>query len=97
MEIRLKPEVEAMIRQDLERGPYKSAEELVELAVSQLHECENLLAQQRAEIAQKIEEGWQSAKQGRLMDPDEVRSAMAARKKAWLAARNTKNEVVSPE
>jgi|SRR5215475_12102669 len=97
MELRLRPEVEEMIRKDLERGPYKSAEELVELAVSQLHECENLLAHHREEIARKIEEGWKSAEQGRLMDPDEVRSAMAARKKAWLDARNNKNDVVSPE
>ncbi|HEX4380500.1 MAG TPA: hypothetical protein VH022_10725 [Candidatus Acidoferrum sp.] len=84
MDIRLKPEIEAMIREDLARGPYTSAEELVEHAVSQLHECEDLLAQHRAEIAQKIEEGWQSAEQGRLMDPDEVKSAMEARKRAWL-------------
>jgi putative addiction module CopG family antidote len=83
MDIRLKPEVEAMIREDLARGPYKSAEELVEQAVSQLHECEDWLAQHREEVAQKIEEGWQSAKQGPLMDAEEVESAMEAHMKAW--------------
>jgi putative addiction module CopG family antidote len=87
MDIRLKPEVEAMIRQDLERGPYNTAEELIELAVSQLHEREDWLAQHRDEISRKIEEGWQSAEQGRLMDSDEVKSAMEAHKKAWLSAK----------
>jgi len=89
MEIRLKPEVEAMIREDLERGPYKTAEELIEQAVSEFHEREDWLAQPREEIARKIEEGWESAKQGNLMDPDEVKSAMAAHKAAWLKANRT--------
>jgi putative addiction module CopG family antidote len=84
MDIRLKPELEAMIREDLARGPYNSAEELIEQAVSELHEREDWLAQHRDEISRKIDEGWQSAKQGRLMDADEVKSAMEARKKAWL-------------
>lgn len=87
MDIRLKPEVEAMIREDLQRGPYTSAEELVEQAVSQLHEREDWLAQHRDEISRKIEDGWQSAEQGRLMDADEAKSAMEAHKKAWLNAK----------
>jgi putative addiction module CopG family antidote len=86
MDIRLKPELEAMIREDLARGPYSSAEDLIEQAVSQLHEREDWLAQHREEISQKIEEGWESAKQGNLMDPDEVKSAMAAHKANWLKA-----------
>jgi Arc/MetJ-type ribon-helix-helix transcriptional regulator len=85
MDIRLRPEVEAMIREDLARGPYKSAEELVELAVSQLHECEDWLAKHREELAQKIEEGWNSAKQGPLMDAQEVKAAMEAHKASWLS------------
>jgi len=75
-----------MIREDLARGPYSSAEDLIEQAVSQLHEREDWLARHRAEIEQKIEEGWESAKQGKLMDPDEVKSAMAVHKADWLKA-----------
>ncbi len=83
MDIRLKPELEAMIREDLARGPYNSAEDLIEQAVSQLHEREDWVAQHRDEISRKIEEGWQSAKQGPLMDAEEVESAMEERMKAW--------------
>ena len=86
MDIRLKPETEALIRKGLERGPYNTAEELIEQAISEFHEREDYLAQHRPEIAQKIEEGWQSAKEGRLMSAEEVKSAMKEHKAAWLKA-----------
>jgi Arc/MetJ-type ribon-helix-helix transcriptional regulator len=38
--IRIKPELEALIKQDLETGPYQTVEEFVESAVSMLHEQE---------------------------------------------------------
>jgi Arc/MetJ-type ribon-helix-helix transcriptional regulator len=97
MDIRLKPELEAMIREDLNRGPYTSAEDLVEQAISQLHEREDWLAQHRDEISRKIDEGWRSAEEGRLLSPDEAKAEMASRKKAWLDARKDRNEVISPE
>jgi Arc/MetJ-type ribon-helix-helix transcriptional regulator len=84
MDIRLRPEIEAMIRKNVERGPYKTPEEVIERAISEFHEREEWLFQHRDEIAQKIEEGWQSAQEGRLMDAEEVEAAMEIRKKAWL-------------
>jgi hypothetical protein len=44
--IRIKPELEALIKQDLETGPYQTVEEFVESAVSMLHEQEAWLAQE---------------------------------------------------
>jgi len=38
MEIRLRPELENLIKQDVERGPYQTVDEFVERAVSMLHE-----------------------------------------------------------
>ena len=87
MNIRLKPELEAMIEEDVRRGPYTSAEDLIEQAVSQLHQREDYLAQHRAEIAKKIEDGWRSAKQEPLMDAEELEAAIEERMKSW---RNTK-------
>ena len=49
MTIYLKPEVEALIQQEVQRGPYESAEEFVERAVQMLHEQEEWLAHNRAE------------------------------------------------
>jgi putative addiction module CopG family antidote len=61
MEIHLKPELEELIKQDVQRGSYQTVDEFVERAVSMLHEQEAWLAQNRAEIASKVDEGYAAA------------------------------------
>ena len=82
MTIHLKPELEALIQKDVERGPYRSADEFVEQAVQMLHEQEQWLADNHADIAAKIEEGYASAERGELLDPDRVRAQVNDRKQA---------------
>lgn len=94
MNLRLNPESEEKIKKILERGPYKTHEEVVERAIIELHEREDWLAQHREEIAQKIEEGWQSAEEARPVDVEEVKAAMEIRNKAWL---EKNREPESPE
>jgi putative addiction module CopG family antidote len=74
MEIRLKPELEELIKQDIQRGSYQTVDEFVERAVSMLHEQEAWLAQNRVEIAAKIDEGYAAAQQGELVEADTVRA-----------------------
>lgn len=76
MEIRLRPEVAALIRQDVERGPYQTIDEFVERAVALLHEQEAWLAEHRSGIETKIAEGYASAQRGELLDAVEVRSRL---------------------
>jgi len=57
MEVCLKPELEELIKQDVQRGSYQTVDEFVERAVSTLHEQEASLAQNLVEIADKINEG----------------------------------------
>jgi Arc/MetJ-type ribon-helix-helix transcriptional regulator len=77
MEIRLRPELEALIRQDVQRGgSYQTVDEYVEHAVSMLHEQEAWLAEHRAEIEAQIEEGYAAAQRGELLESDEVRSRL---------------------
>jgi len=85
MKIELKPELEALIKQDVERGAYKSVDEFVEQAVSLLHEQEAWLAEQSGEIRAKIEEGYAAAQRGELADSAEVRSRLEEKKRVWLA------------
>jgi antitoxin ParD1/3/4 len=73
MEIHLRPELEAVVRKDVQNGAYGSVDEYVERAVSMLHEQEAWLAANRDEIAAKIEEGYRAAQRGELLEPDEVR------------------------
>jgi len=85
MEIRLRPELENLIKQDVERGPCQTVDEFVERAVSMLHEQEIWLAQNRSEIARKIEEGYAAAERGELLDPDEVRSKLNELKRGFFS------------
>ena len=85
MKIHLRPELEEMIKQDVQRGPYQSVDEFVEHAVSLLHEQETWLAEHRTEIAAKIEQGYGAAQRGELIDSDQVRATLEKRKRAWLA------------
>jgi len=85
MKIELKPELEALIKQDVERGAYKSVDEFVEQAVSLLHEQEAWLAEQGSEIRAKIEEGYAAAQRGELVDSSAVRSRMEEKKRTWLS------------
>ena len=82
MEIHLKPELEELIKQDVQRGSYQTVDEFVERAVSMLHEQEAWLAQNRVEIAAKIDEGYAAAQRGELVEADAVRSRLSALKSA---------------
>ena len=77
MEIHLKPELAELIKQYVQRGSYQTVDEFVERAVSMLHEQEAWLAQNRLEIAAKIDEGYAAAQRGELVDAETVRSKLA--------------------
>lgn len=76
MEIRLRPEIEALIRQDVERGPYQTVDEFVERAITLLHEQESWLAGHRTEIQTQIAAGYAAAQRGEFIEGDEVRSRL---------------------
>jgi putative addiction module CopG family antidote len=82
VEIRLRPELADLIKQDVQRGSYETVDEFVECAVSMLHEQETWLAQNRAEIAARIDQGYAAAECGELIDGDAVRSRLAELKRA---------------
>ena len=82
MEIRLRPEIEELVKQDVQRGSYKDVDEFVERAVSMLHEQEVWLANHQGEIKTKIAEGYAAAQRGELIDPDAVRSKLEKLKHA---------------
>jgi putative addiction module CopG family antidote len=88
MTIHLKPELEQLIQQDVERGPYQTVDEFVECAVQMLHEQEQWLSANRAGINAKIDEGYTAAQRGELIDGDQVREQLAEKKCAWLSDRN---------
>lgn len=82
MEIRLKPELEELIKQDVQRGSYETVDQFVERAVSMLHEQEAWLAENRVQIEAKIDEGYTAAQRGELIEADAVRSRLSELKRA---------------
>ncbi|MFI5092400.1 MAG: hypothetical protein WCE50_14675 [Candidatus Acidiferrum sp.] len=85
MKIHLRPELEELIKQDVQRGPYQSVDEFIEHAISMLHDQEAWLAEHGSEIRAKIEQGYAAAHRGDLVDSGEVRTRLDERKRAWLA------------
>jgi putative addiction module CopG family antidote len=87
MAIQLKPEIEEIIRQDVQRGAYASADEYLERAVRLLHDRETWLAEERAQITAKIEVGWQQSERGEVISAEEVMATMKRKKAEWLKDR----------
>jgi antitoxin ParD1/3/4 len=87
MTIHIKPELEQLIQKDVERGPYQTMDEFVERALHMLHEQEEWLSANKAEISAKIEEGYAAAQRGELIDGDQVRTEMEEKKRVWHAGR----------
>jgi putative addiction module CopG family antidote len=82
MTIHLKPETEALIQEDLQRGQYSSADEFVEEAVRLLHEEQELWAR---EVHEKIERAYGQFERGEFFTMEEMRVKREQRKAAWLA------------
>jgi Arc/MetJ-type ribon-helix-helix transcriptional regulator len=80
MEISIRPEVEAMMREAVRLGSYRSLDEFVERAVALLHEQETWLAEHRSEIESQIAAGYESAQRGNLIGADEVRTRLSQSK-----------------
>jgi Arc/MetJ-type ribon-helix-helix transcriptional regulator len=77
-----------VIRQDVQRGAYKTIDEYVEHAVSMLHEQEAWLAAHRTEIESKIDEGYAAAQRGEILEPEQVRSRLRERKRTRFGEQN---------
>src|SRR5437588_6259577 len=84
MKIELKPELDTLIREDVQRGSYGSVAEFVEQAVQLLHAQEEWLAEHRAESSRVIEEGYAAAQRGELLSGERVRAGMERRKQEWI-------------
>jgi len=85
MTIQLKPELEELIKQDLQRGSYQSIDEYVERAVQILHEEEELLAHEKEAISGQIASGLAQLDRREGIPGDLARARMQERKSAFLA------------
>lgn len=87
MTITLKPEIEAMIREDVARGVSSNVEQYLETAVRSLHARKSFMVNTVEELRDAVEEGWLSAQTGPLYTEEESRAMLEANKAKWLAQR----------
>ena len=78
MKIDLTPELEQLVRSKVESGRYGSASEVVRDALHLLEQRDEVLTGREDEIRTQIEEGWQSARRGEMVDGDGVFDRMDA-------------------
>jgi antitoxin ParD1/3/4 len=81
MTIQLKPDLEDLVKQDLQRGSNQSVDEYVQRAIEILHEEEELLAHETDAVAEQIASGLAQLDRGEGI-PGEVAHARPQQQKA---------------
>lgn len=76
MMITLKPEIEALILEDIARGVSGSVEQYLEDAVRSLHARESFMVHTTQDLRDAIEEGWAAAQTGPLYAKAESRAML---------------------
>ena len=72
MNVQLTPELEELVQSKVKSGRYRSASEVVRQALLLLEQLDEDFTHRKGEIREQIEEGWQAAKRGELVDGDDV-------------------------
>jgi len=85
MEIKLSPDVAAIVHLAMSSGRYGSVEEYVAEAVELLHERQAWPGESLDRLQSRLQAAWQESDRGELMDEDEVRREMQAMKAEFLA------------
>jgi putative addiction module CopG family antidote len=90
MEIRLSPELAAVVEQDVAAGRFASAEEYIAAAVELLHERERgMNGETPEEFNAKLEESIAEAERGDVADEEQVREEMRQMKAEWTSSKKT--------
>jgi len=87
MEIRLSPELEAVVERDMASGRFRSVEEYIAEAVELLHEREQWRGETVEEQRESLEAAWQEAERGELISLDDFREEMKQMKADWVAGK----------
>jgi putative addiction module CopG family antidote len=89
MEVKLSPELAAVIEQGLASGRYSSAEEYIAEAIDVLHEREQWFGETLQEQRDGLEHAWQQAERGEVLTLDEFQEDMRQMKAEWMAQRQS--------
>jgi putative addiction module CopG family antidote len=88
MEIRLSPELAAVVERDVAAGRFASVDEYIAEAIELLHEREPWRDESLEELNASLEESISQAERGEVMDEAQVRLEMQKMKAEWAKDRS---------
>jgi antitoxin ParD1/3/4 len=87
MQLTVPPDLETLINKRLSSGAYASAEEVLRRALEAQDAEESLTDEDRRALSAHIEEGYQQAERGELVDSAQARREIQAMKDDWRSSR----------
>ena len=88
MQMNLPPDLETLINRRLSSGAYANAEEVLRDALEAQDAEESWTDEERRALSAHIEEGYQQAERGQLIDGDQARRDIEAMKEKWREGRS---------
>ena len=87
MQLIVPPELESLINKRLSSGDYATAEEVLRSALEAQDAEFSLTDEERQAVSAHIEEGYQQAVRGELIDSERVKQQMQTMKNHWRSSR----------
>ena len=88
MQLNLPPDLETLINKRLSSGGYANAEDVLRRALEAQDAEESWTDEERRAISAHIEEGYQQAERGELIDAEQARREIHAMKNKWREGRS---------
>lgn len=88
MHVELPPDLETLINKRLSSGAYASAEDVLRRALEAQDAEENYTDEERRALSAHIEEGYQQAERGELVDGAQAQRDIQAMKEGWRTGRS---------
>jgi antitoxin ParD1/3/4 len=88
MHLDLPPDLETLINKRLSSGAYANAEDVLRRALEAQDAEESWTDEERRVLSAHIEEGYQQAERGELIDGEQARGEIQAMKEKWRERRS---------
>jgi Arc/MetJ-type ribon-helix-helix transcriptional regulator len=88
MQLNVPPDLETLINKRLSTGAYSSAEDVLRRALEAQDAEESWTDEERHALSAHIEEGYQQAARGELIDGTQARREIDAMKEKWREGRS---------
>ena len=87
MQLNVPPDLETLINKRLSSGSYESVEDVLRRALEAQDAEESWTDEERRALSAHIEEGYQQAERGELIDGAQARHELEAMKDDWRSSR----------